>query len=227
MRDALPVPVYEAIAKYLRSSGRRAAKSWPVARAHEDSLTGAVFHEFATYSTRQAYVDGQKWLWRVRPYKFGSGGPDSEEKNSGADGIIEIEVKHRETGEIQSKALLVQAKKEWAGADPMLLDQVQKMERIVAGSCATFDYSSTGYSAIDGRGVIEASGNRRRVPGSEIEPIGDFLADRFLACTVGVRGLYYEPRRQLLHLPPGEGRPEAVRFPIRERLRVEVEELPR
>jgi hypothetical protein len=227
MRDALPVPVYESIAKYLRAAGQRAAKSWPVNRAHEDSLTGAVFHEFATYRTRQAYADGHKWHWRVQPYKFGSGGVDSEEKRSGADGIIEIEVKHLETGEIQSKALLVQAKKEWSGTDSTLLDQVQRMENIVEGSCAAFDYSSTGYSAVTGRGVIEASGNRRRVPNSEIESIGEFLADRFLACTVGVRGLYYEPRRHLLHLPTGFGRPEAVRFPIRERLRVEVEELPR
>jgi hypothetical protein len=227
MRDAIPVPIFDSIAQYLRDASRRAERSWTVNRAHEDSLTGAVFSEFATHRTRQAYADGNKWLWRVQPYKFGSGGVDSEEKNSGADGIIEIEVRHPATGEIQSKALLVQAKKEWAGTDPRLLTQVRKMENIVGADCAVFDYSEGGYSAITGRGVIEASGNRRRVPISEVESLGDFLADRFLECKVGVRGLYYEPRRHLLHLPPGPGRPEAVRFPIRERLRVEVEEVPR
>lgn len=227
MREALPVPIYDSIARYLRDAGRRAERSWPINRAHEDSLTGAVFSEFATDRTRQAYADGRKWLWRVRPYKFGSGGVDSEERNSGADGIIEIEVRHLATGEIQSKALLVQAKKLWTGADPKLLTQVRKMEDIVEGGCAAFNYSSDGYSAVTGRGVLEASGNRQRVPNSEVESLGDFLADRFLACKIGVRGLYYEPRRHLLHLPPGPGRPEAVLFPIRERLRVEIEEVPR
>ena len=194
-------------------------------RAAEDSLTGAAFAEFTTYRTRRYFPDGHEWRWRVKAYKFGSGGEDSEEKVTGADGIIEIEVRHFMTGKVETKALLVQAKKAWAGKSKKLLTQVSDMERLVKGSSAALDYLPTGYVAVSGREVLAAEGSLRRVPDSEVVPLGDFLADRFLPCEIGTRGLYYEPRRHLLHIPPGDGRPDAVLFLIRERLRIEVEEM--
>jgi hypothetical protein len=115
MREILPVPVYESIARHLRNASRRAQRSWETNRAAEDSLTGAAFAEFTTYSTRRYYVDGHEWLWRIKSYKFVSGGEGSEEKITGADGIIEIEVRHFVTGRVETKALLVQAKKVWTG----------------------------------------------------------------------------------------------------------------
>jgi hypothetical protein len=98
------------------------------------------------------------------------------------------------------------------------------MESIVKGSSAALDYLPTGYMVVSGREVLAAEGDLRRVPSSEVIPLGDFLAGHFLPCEVGARGLYYEPRRQLLHIPPGDGRPDAILFLVRERLRIEVEE---
>jgi hypothetical protein len=225
MREIIPVPVYEAIARHLRSSGRSAQKSWETNRAAEDALTGAAFAEFTTYRTRHHYAGGHEWRWRVKAYKFVSGGEGSEEKNTGADGIIELEVHHFATGQVETKALLVQAKKIWTGRNKKLLDQVKDMESLAKGGSAALDYLPTGYIAVSGREVLVAEGDFRRVPRSEVVPLGEFLADRFLACEVGTRGLYYEPRRHLLHIPPSDVSPDAVLFLIRERLRIEVEEM--
>ncbi len=128
------------------------------------------------------------------------------------------------TGRVETKALLVQAKKFWAGRSKKLLTQVGNMEALVKGSSAALDYLPTGYVAVSGREVLAAEGDLRKVPISEVVSLGNFLADRFLSCEIGTRGLYYEPRRQMLHIPPDEGRPNAVLFMIRERLRIEVEE---
>jgi hypothetical protein len=136
-----------------------------------------------------------------------------------------VEVRHFGTGQVETKALLVQAKKVWTGRNKKLLAQVEVMESLAKGGSAALDYLPTGYIAVSGREVLASEGDLRRVPSSEVLPLGDFLADRFLACEVGTRGLYYEPRRHLLHIPSREGRPDAVFFLIRERLRIEVEEL--
>jgi len=90
MKALLPVPVFDAISRHLQECGRSAHRDWVVNEAHEDALTGAAFADFRTRRTRRLYVNGQEWLWRVTTRKFGSGGRSSEEKLTGADGIIEI-----------------------------------------------------------------------------------------------------------------------------------------
>jgi hypothetical protein len=224
MKALLPVPVFDAIAGDLRRCGNRAHRDWEANQAHEDSLTGAAFADFRTRRTRRVHVDGQEWLWRVTTRKFGSGGPQSEERLTGADGIIEIEVRHTATGRIESKGPLVQAKKNWARKNTRLFGQVGDMGRLAPGSSAALDYSQTGYTGIDGRSVLVAEGDRRHLDDTQDVPLGDLLADRFLSCKVGLRGLYYEPRRRVLHLPSSASRPEAISILIAERMRLEIEE---
>lgn len=224
MKALLPPSVFDAVSKHLRQCGRRAHLDWGVNQAHEDSLTGAAFVEFRTRRTRRVHVDGQEWLWRVTTRKFGSGGEDSQESLTGADGIIEVEIRHAATGQVESKGLLVQAKKQWSGKNRKLVAQVGDMERLAPGASAAIDYSPNGYTGVDGRSVLAADGDRRRVQDTTDLPLGDFLADRFLACEVGLRGLYYEPGRYMLHLPSAPGRPEAMTFRIPRRMRIEIEE---
>ena len=133
MKALLPPPVFNAVSRYLRQCGRRAHRDWVVNQAHEDSLTGAAFAEFQTRRTRRVYLDGEEWLWRVSTRKFGSGGKRSEEKLTGADGIIEIEIRHSATGQVEGKGLLVQAKKLWSGKNVKLLEQVGEMETLAPG----------------------------------------------------------------------------------------------
>jgi hypothetical protein len=216
--------VFDEISRHLRRSGQRAHRDWLVNEANEDSLTGAAFADFRTRHARRVYTDGQEWLWRVTTRKFGSGGKNSEEKLTGADGIIEIEIRHKPTGQVERKALLIQAKKQWSGKNQKLFQQTSEMEKLAPGSSAVFDYSPNGYASIDGRSVISAAGDHKKVEDGSQFPLGDFLADLFLTCKVGLRGLYYEPRRRMLQLPAAPGRPEAVAFLIPERMRIEIVE---
>lgn len=225
MRSTIPPRVYAAIDGHLRSRGGRAHRDWVANAAHEDSLTGAVFADLRTRSSRRVYDQQAEWRWRITTRKFGSGGRSSEEKLSGADGIVEIEVRHHSTGQVETKGLLVQAKKGWSGRDNRLLGQVVDMESLAPGSSAAIDYSSRGYHCAEGRSVIAADGNRRRFEDGQVFPFGDFLAERFLSCEVGLRGLYYEAHRKLLHLPAAHGRPEALAYLIPERMRIEIEEI--
>jgi hypothetical protein len=225
MIETLPRPVYDEIARHLRISGRRAPRDWEVNRHNEDSLTGAAFADFHTRRTRHVVADGIEWLWRVRAKKFGSGGPHSEESETGADGIVEIEIQHSGNGTLERKVLLIQAKKEWKGANPKLYEQVRKMEALAEGCSAIIDYTPEGYSAVAGVDVIRATGNRREITADQVSPLGKFLADRFLACQVGRRGVYYDSRRRLLVLPHQAGGPDAMVFPIPNRLRIEIEEI--
>jgi hypothetical protein len=204
--------------------GRRAHRNWEVNKANEDSLTGAAFSDLTTRHTRRVQVNGREWVWKVKSRKFGSGGKGSQEKRTGADGIIEIEVTHRGSGNIEHKSLLVQAKKQWTGRDSRLFDQVSKMEEIAPSSSAIFDYTPDGYSGISGHDVVAAEGNRNHLRDDQVTSLGDFLADRYLACQVGVKGLYFDPVRKLLHLPPQPNAPNAIPFSVPERLRIEVKE---
>jgi len=218
--------LYEDLADHLRTRGRRAHRAWDVNQANEDSLTGAAFAEFHTSRTRRVVANGQEYAWRVRAYKFGSGGLSSQERRTGADGIIEIEVLHHSTGNVEHKSLLVQAKKEWTGTDSRLVQQVERMESLVPGSSAAIDYGPRGYSGVSGHDILQSHGNRRLLSDRQISPLGDFLADQFLTCHVGVQGLFYDPRRKQLHLPRQPNAPDAIRFMIPERLRIEIEETP-
>lgn len=221
----LPRNVYEAVAEHLRSVGRRAHRHWETNQAHEDSLTGALFSQLTTHRTRRISGDHGKWLWRIKAYKFGSGGRGSQEKMIGADGILEIEIWHHGSGTIDQKSLLIQAKKQWSGRDTRLVKQINSIEHIAPGSSAAFDYGPDGYSAVKGKHVLTAEGYRNDLADRQIEPLGDFLADQFLACTAGVKGLYYDPRRKLLHPPVQLTGPSAVEFIVPERLRIEIEEM--
>lgn len=224
MIEILPKPVFEAVASHLRTATRRTYRDWEANRAHEDSLTGAAFASFTTHRTRSLYLEGQRWRWRVRAWKFGSGGKGSEERKTGADGIVEVEVKHTVTGELHLKSLLVQAKKQWTGTDSTLRSQVERMEKLGSGSSAVIDYSEAGYCGVSSHEVLRANGSRKALASGTIVPLGDFLAESFLACRVGLRRLYFDPRRRLLHVPAREV--DAIAFVIPERLRVEIEEGP-
>jgi len=111
--------------------------------------------------------------------------------------------------------------------DSRLLEQVRRMESLANNCSAVIDYSSTGYTAVAGTDVIVAGANRRALPSQSLTSLGDFLADRFLGCQVGYRGLYYDAHCRLLTLPPRLGHTDVVAFFVSDRLRIEIEETAR
>lgn len=223
MKLNIPDILYNVIKSYFRyaTEYRDLQHIWEINHQEEDSLTGAVFVAFATKRVKKINVDGNEWTWKVRFTKFRSRGYGAEEKRWGADGIVEIEVEDISSGYIDRKSLLIQAKKQWNGPDSRLLQQIEKMEKISEKCSALFNYSPQGFFAVESYKVISSKGFKP----NNMNSIGAFLSEQFLACHIGKRGLFYDSTSKKLILPQSDSQnaPDAIRnFDIPQRLRIEV-----
>lgn len=99
------------------------------------------------------------------------------------------------------------------------------MKALAESSSAAIECSPRGYSSVNGHDVLGEKGNRNRLTDQVLTPLGNFLADRFLACQIGVKGLFYDSCRKQLHLPPQPSGPEAIEFIVPEKRRIEIKEL--
>ena len=216
MKDVLPAPVYGAIRNHLIDRAKAAAEGWEDGSDEEDTLTGDLGATLRTSWSPPLFVNGTAWRWRVRYKKFRGRGRGAFEKESGADGIFQIEVtigsgKH-------FKGLLFQAKK--AGSlDGGLASQIQRMEHLARGGSAVVVYGPRRYRAAMGSTYLQKHSTSGRIRITDLEPLESFLGDGFLPCMNGLRGMYYDASRTLLLLPNGV----AHRISVRHRISVEAE----
>lgn len=221
MRDLLPAPAFAEIWDQYQSVNPLLPEDFEDLQGDEDSITGAI----ATNMRKALHGDvGGVW-WETRVKKLRGRGPRPPEHEFGADLIIELEVKDADDNLVGRKALLAQAKKGWRGADRRLLKQTQDMEDFAPGSSIVIDYGPGGCVAAVGTQVIQAGGNRRRLPPGSLRPIGDRLAGDFLECTTGRRDMYYDATRERLVLAGARG-VVAPRFLPDTRVRTTVQGVP-
>lgn len=211
--DLLPTAVAEDIKRYLAQRAERSRMvSWNSSAADEDALTGDLFGQLRTSTVREKLVDGRLYQWRVDYTKLIGRGKNAPEKQCGADGIFELEVAD-DQGSLLRKGLPFQAKVEWKHRNGDLLEQVQKMERVIGYAGAVFDYGPVSFTATNGSNVINSDGR----PPDDKPSLGEYLG-RVVECTAGHRGLYYDASRGIL--VNGE---RMIRFNVRHRARVVVE----
>lgn len=228
MKDTMPPQVYDAIQRHLLLRGNQAHRAWESASEDEDSLTGDFGRTMATpWVDRAVNVNGETWYWRVGYKKFRGRGPGAFESHSGADGIFQIEVSRADGGSVHHKGILFQAKTQKLGFGSQLISQVTTMEEIAPKGSAVFEFGPEGYRAIRGGEYLEELGNHRRLPRDVVQPIGGFLADEFLPCEAGVRGMYYDGMRRQLLVPSPKGPLRSYRFDVGHRIRVDVVSQPR
>lgn len=221
MRDVLPSNVFVELQDHLRSASLRGEQGWLSGKDEEDTLTGDLGGSLRRDWQQLQDVDGRTWRWRMTYTKFRGRGKDAEEKLIGADGIIQIEVEDLQDRGIQAKGLLFQAKKTGNKRKQTLIEQVRKMESIAPHGAAVFEYGSNQYSASDARLYI---GDSPSTLGNAVtERLGDYLADRFLPCDVGTRGMYYDAVRTTLFVPNATEGVRLVRVKLGHRFRIEVE----
>lgn len=220
MRDVLPSEIYDDIRDHLEDRGNAAGPpAWHSAHGDEDSITGDFCSQLRRPPTYRV-VGGVQWEWRVDYTKLRGRGPGAPEKLTGCDGIVSIEVAGPEGSPGVSKALLFQAKKGRIGSDSELIEQVTSMEGIAPHGSAVFEYNQDRFTAMSGQSYLESSPKYRR--DHEARPsIGSFLAEEFLACSVGLLGVYFDAVRQVL-VVPDNGNASQLRFSIVHRVRVEV-----
>lgn len=163
--------------------------------------------------------------------KFRGRGKGADEKVFGADGIVEVQIEDRDTGTKFGKGVLFQAKKRGDRRRAKLLEQAGKMEEIVRQGSAIFEYGPNEYVGYDASTLIEdhvaeVNGNPRdhvaEDDGNSRSRLGDYLAERFLPCGVGKRGMYYDAVGRAIVHTNERGELIRARATLRHRLRIEV-----
>ncbi|MCI0626015.1 MAG: hypothetical protein L0387_30965 [Acidobacteria bacterium] len=143
-------------------------------------------------------VDNDLYHWRAFHYKLGGRGRGAAEREFGADGIFQLEVRNH-FGVVRRKGLLFQAKKEWRGSDRRLLHQVEQMAEY-SPSAIVVDYRRSGFKGVAGGDVIEAKGNRRSLGAGRDLRLAEILGDEFVRCRRGDVGVFWNPETQTLEL---------------------------
>jgi hypothetical protein len=226
MRTIIPDEVFDQIAAHIRARMPHAEGGWTSGSSEEDTITGDLGSALRTHYPRSITTGGINYRWSLSYKKFLSKSTRSVEKRLGADGIFQIEYEDLVTGEMTTKGLLFQSKNQWTGRNQKLLSQAKDMEQFVPKGGAIFEYGPRGYKACDATQAITANGQRNSLPDTEMLSLSDYLVDRFMECTSGIRGLYYDANRNILLVPDQKNGFDAQRFFIETRFRIEVQRIP-
>jgi hypothetical protein len=205
MKDVIPESVFRAIQVHLRQRTAFAERGWPAGEYDEDTLTGDFGASLRTPDWIDSKQDGVHYQWRVIYKKTRGKGTEAAEKRTGADGVFQVEVQpHNDSLLVYYKGILFQAKKHAGSSRSDLIHQVENMEQIAPGGSALFEFGPEGYRGAAGRVILaDKERNPTRIPHPD-EPLGNFLADQFLPCGAGLRGMYYDFAQKTL-LVPQEG----------------------
>ena len=241
IKRAVSGQVLTEIQNWVRESSARAEKGFKSAPRSEDVLTGAWASKLETDWSERRLSVGSEWRWKIEYRAFGSGNQYSSEENTiGADGIFQVEVdKYKielaqasgktyslENVQLDSsfkKGILFQSKRHDSKEGPKkLVEQLKKMENAAPGGGAFFEFGPKGYKAASATDVIEAEGLVKNVDAKQIPSLGEFLASEFLACKVGLEGMYIDFDDNTLSFPEENNQVVKVRDEIGSGLRVEV-----
>ena len=176
--------------RYLAGVSDAQAK-YPFSAADEDSLTGALGNSISM-AHEMVFSDGQKqYSYQISYRKIRGRGPRAPEKQLGADGIVQIEV--RDEHGRRTKGLPFQAKKGWRNADSNLLAQARRMLE-TAGDGIVIDFGPNRFSACRAEDVVHNQANRKLIDrAGKTRPLGQLLGDDFLDCHIGTPGLFFDP----------------------------------
>ena len=200
-----PPKVREELQSQILGACDLAVEGFSGAKGREDAVTGAL-GERLRLKEKLVAVDGEgTWRFSISWNKFRSAkGGSGEEREIGADGIIQFELFSEYGEDVYTKGLLFQSKMEDDKDYRRLHNQCDKMEEIAEGCSAVIQYSGDGYKAMDGRQALSRFDSvRTSMPSFEADgkPLGKYITERFLACEVGQEKLYYEHKSETLFVP--------------------------
>lgn len=190
LADLIPDEVKEEIFDHIeRSISNSAPFAYRAAAADEDVLTGEFGAALRTKKTKKVMDDATSALWDISiDYKKARGrGAGALEKVIGADGILQIIVQTPDF--TVQKSALFQAKRDWVGADSVLLEQCKKMNNWPHSSFV-LNYKADQTEIYNTDDIVRNSGKNNAL----IRPISvaQFVMDEFIACRVGDLDLEYD-----------------------------------
>lgn len=223
MREVVPEQVVKQIQRHLRSRCRIAQQGFSQMAMDEDSVTGALGERLRTTRSqgRTSHIDGVTWRWKITSHKLRGRGPNAAEASVGADGLFQIELEDMTTQEIWRKGLLFQAKMEKDRNKKLLVEEMKNMEKITPNESLVVEYGDNEYRAIRSSDLLRSGKSLRTVDEGVSQSLGDILADEFVECTLGVRGMYYDSQRQII-LVPSQDDMVARRYAIDHRISIDI-----
>lgn len=198
MIDVLPSEVLVSLRDLYFAGVTEAEIAYEFNAGDEDALTGALGQALLHRNYRVYLTDGRVYRINAHHYKIRGRGKGAPEKQTGADGIFQIEVFDEQNSVVRTKGLLFQAKKLWTGTDDRLLDQVRQMER-TGHSTIVIDFRPRAYLAVEAIDVVLAHGTRKRLRHGAIRKLGEVLGVDFLQCRIGVVGMFWDPKTEALY----------------------------
>jgi len=200
MRDILPPTLLTILRDRYLAGVSDAEAAFDQHRADEDSLTGALGQSLVMREPLTFSDGADQYHVKIGYRKVRGRGPGAPEKTYGTDGFFQIEVTDSRGEVIRRKALPFQAKVDWRTQDRSLASQASRMQQHT-GSGIVIDYSAWGYRACSAGLVVEARGNRRTLDQqNQMRSLGQVLANDFLNCTIGTRGLFFDSDTELFSL---------------------------
>src|SRR5262245_812344 len=157
MNDVVEARVLARIGEQIHDAVRAAEKNYEAYSADEDAVTGALGGTFDRTVKGREVVNGTRYRWRTRTTKLRGRGPRALEKETGADGLFEIEVQGAHGIIVARKSLPFQAKNASYGNRAKLAEQAQKIAQLPGGGCIVH-YSPDAYTAAGARYVADHEG---------------------------------------------------------------------
>lgn len=194
MRDLLPPLVIDLLRDRYLAGVADAEAQFASAVADEDALTGALGQSIAHGGTYGFLVGDERNQFSVTISwkKLRGRGLNAPEKLYGPDGLFQIEVIDEFARVVRRKALPFQAKTNWRGTSKAVFKQSRDIENSLGGGIMV-NFSDHGYEACTTKAALAGNGNRLEVKkGRGLRPLGQFLAEDFLNCTVGRQGLFFD-----------------------------------
>lgn len=197
MRDILPPSLIDVLRDRYLAGVADAEASYDQHAADEDSITGALGQAIAMREPLIFSGPNGTYAVSVSYRKLRGRGPGAPEKRFGSDGIFQIQVTDEFGEVVRNKGLPFQAKTNWRGKNSALHEQAGVMEQATPGGLV-IDYTANGYKACTAKAVVAAGGRRSNVERyGAMRPLGQVLSRDFLDCTIGTRGLFFDPDREL------------------------------
>ncbi|MGV0754379.1 hypothetical protein ACTS95_10000 [Empedobacter brevis] len=178
--NIIPSNIQSELAKYIREKCPHAESGWVFSNQDEDSVTG----DFLGNLRSNGWIENRDFKYRFYYNKVRGRGKGALEKETGADGIITIEL--TSDGKTKFKSFVFQAKKIGNKTDEI---QVKKMNFLFPNANVVFRYGPNGY-------FVENFEDK------EIR-ICEFIADIFLKCKVGIIGLRYDANINRIRMNDG------------------------
>ena len=129
-RFPIPDEVIRDIRNWTRHAELAAIADFPQTSADEDAIVES-FGARLRCRVKEVHVAGQSdlpglWKWSIAHTRFRGRGRGAVEKHIGADVIIELELRSRDGYQNTTKALLIQATKDWT-IDYKIVEQAARL----------------------------------------------------------------------------------------------------